>query len=98
MGFQAALVVKKLPASAGDVRDMGWIPRSGRSPGGGHGNPLQYFGPENPLDRGVWQPTVHRVAKSRTQLKQLSMHACTQPQIYSYSLTHIFIDQLLILI
>ena len=52
MGFQAALVVKKLPASAGDVRDMGWIPRSGRSPGGGHGNPLQYFGPENPLDRG----------------------------------------------
>ena len=78
MGFQAALVVKNLPANAGDVRDTGWIPRSGRPPGGGHGNPLQYFCLENPSDRGVWQPTVHRVAKSRIQLKQLSMHACTQ--------------------
>ena len=48
MGFQAALVVKNLPANAGDVRDTGWIPRSGRPPGGGHGNPLQYFCLENP--------------------------------------------------
>jgi len=45
-----ALVVKNLPANAGDVRDMGSIPRSGRSPGGGHGNPLQYSCLENPME------------------------------------------------
>ena len=48
------------------------IPRSGRSPGGGHGNLLQYSCPENPMDTGACQPTVHRVAESQTQLKQLS--------------------------
>jgi len=57
------LVVKNPPA---DVRDAGLIPRSGRSPGGGHGNPLQYSCLENPMDRGAWRATVHRVAKSRT--------------------------------
>ena len=65
-------MVKNLPANAGDVRDAGLIPRSGRSPGGGHGNPLQCSCLENPMDRGAWQATVHRVTKSRTQLKQLS--------------------------
>ena len=69
------LVVRKLPASAGDIRDLGSIPGSGRFPGGGHGNPLQYSCLENPMDRGAWQATVHRVAKIWTQLKQLSMHA-----------------------
>ena len=68
------LVVKNLPAKAGNVRDAGLIPGSGRSPGGGHGNPFQYCCLENPMDRGAWR-TVHRVAKSQTQLKQLSMHA-----------------------
>ena len=53
MGFQVALAVKNLPANAKDIRAVGWIPRSGRSPGGGHGNLLQYFCLENPLDRGV---------------------------------------------
>ena len=53
-------------------KDMGSIPRSGRSPGGGHGNPLHYSCLENPMDRGVWQATVHRVTKSRTWLKWLS--------------------------
>ena len=53
------LVVKNLPANAGDIRDMGSIPGSGRSPGGGHGNPLQYFCLENPMDRGAWWVTVH---------------------------------------
>ena len=53
-----ALVVKNLPAHAGDVRDMGSIPGSGRSSGGGHGNPLQYFYLENPVDRGPWQAIV----------------------------------------
>ena len=51
---QVALVVKNLPANAGDVRDVGSIPGLGRSPGKGHGNPLQYSCPENPMDREVW--------------------------------------------
>ena len=63
------LVVKNLPAIAGDVRDVGSIPGSGRSPGGGHGNPRQYSCLENLMDRAVWQATVHSVVKSRTQLK-----------------------------
>jgi len=69
------LVVKKPPANAGDIRDAGSIPGSGRSPGGGHGNPLQYSCLENPMDRGTWWAAVHKVAKSRTLLKQLSTHA-----------------------
>ena len=48
---QVALVVKNLPANAGDIRDSGWIPGLGRSPEGGHGNPLQYSCLENPMDR-----------------------------------------------
>ena len=63
------LAVKNLPANADDIRDAGSIPGSGRSPGGGHGNPLQYSCLENPMDRGVWRATVHRVAKRQTQLK-----------------------------
>ena len=51
----ASQVVRNLPANAGDVRDVGSIPGSGRSPGGGHGNPLQYPGLENPMDRGAWR-------------------------------------------
>ena len=66
---QVALVVKDLPANAGKRRDVGLIPRSGRYPGGGHGSPLQYSCLENPIDRGVWQAAVHRVAKSQTWLK-----------------------------
>ena len=58
-------MVKNLPASAGDARDVGWIPGSGRSPGGGHGSPLQYSCLENPMDRGAWQTTVCSVAKNR---------------------------------
>ena len=60
------LVVKNLPANAGDIRDVGLIPGSGRSPGGGNGNPLQYSCLGNPMDRGAWWATVHGVAKSRT--------------------------------
>ena len=69
-----ALVVKDLPAYAGDIRDADSIPGSGRSPGGGHGNPLQYSYLENPRDRGAWGSTVHKVAESTT-LKQLGVHA-----------------------
>ena len=66
-------MVKNPPANAGDVRDIGCIPGSGRYPGGGHGNPLQYSYLENPMDRGAWGATVHRVTQSQTQLKGLSM-------------------------
>ena len=55
---QVALVLKNLPADAGNIRDMGSIPGSGRSPGGGHGNPLQYSCLENPMDRGAWSSMV----------------------------------------
>ena len=70
-----ALVVKNLLAHAGDIKNTGSIPGSGRSPAGGHGKPLQYSCLENPLDREAWRATVHRVAESQTQLKRLSMHA-----------------------
>ena len=66
---QVALVVKNVPANAGDIRDIGSIPGSGRSLGGGHGNPLQYSCLEDPMDRGAWWATVYRVTKSHTQLK-----------------------------
>ena len=62
-------MVKNPFASAGELRDAGSIPGSGRSPGGGCGNPLQYPCLENPMDRGAQQITVHGVAKSQTQLK-----------------------------
>ena len=60
-----ALVVKNPPANAGDTRDPGSVPGSGRSPGEGHGNPLQYSCLENPMDRRAWGATVQRVAKGR---------------------------------
>jgi len=63
---QVALVLKNPPAHAGDVRDMDSIPGSGRSPGGSHGNPLQYSCLENPGDRGAWWAIVHSVSKSQT--------------------------------
>ena len=60
------LVIKNLPASAGNVRDMGSTPGLGRSPGGGHGNPLQYSCLEKSMDRGAWRETAHSVTKSWT--------------------------------
>ena len=59
---------KNLPANAGDIRELGLIPGSGRSPGGEHGNPLQYSCLENPMDRGAWRATVHGVTKNWTLL------------------------------
>ena len=68
-------MVKSLPAIQGPqetwVRNLG-----GRFPGEGHGNQLQYFCLENPIDRGAWWATIQRVAKSQIQLRQLSIHAC----------------------
>ena len=64
-----ALVVKNPPANAGDIKDVGSIPGSEGSPGGEHGNPLQYSCLENPRHRGVRQATDHKVTKSQTRLK-----------------------------
>ena len=66
---QVVLEIKNLPAKAGDVRDLGSIPGSGRSPQGGYGNPLQYSCLENLNNKGAWQAMVHRVVKSRIRLK-----------------------------
>ena len=75
---QGALVVKNLPAKAGDERGTDSVPELGRSPGGGHGSSLQYSCLKIPMDRGAWQATVHRVTKSQTRLKQMSTlnHTC----------------------
>ena len=75
-------MVKNPSAKAGDIRDMGSMPGSGRSPGRGHGNPLEYSCLENPMDRGAWQVTAHWVAKSWTRLKQLSKHAYSATVIF----------------
>ena len=69
------MVVQWLRFCAPNAGGLGSIPGSGRSPGGGHDNPLQYSCLENPMDRGAWWVTVHRVAKSQTGLKGLSTHA-----------------------
>ena len=66
------LLVKNLPANAGDIRDTSSITALGRFPGGGHGNSLKYSFLENPMDREAWWATAHGVAKSWTQLKRLS--------------------------
>ena len=76
VGLPGGSVGKESTCNAGDAGDMGSIPGLGRSPGGGHGNPLQYSCLENPMDRGAWCPRVHRVPKSRTQLKLLGTHTC----------------------
>jgi len=67
-------MVKNSPVNAGNIRDAGLILGLGRSPGEESGNPVHYSCLENPMDGEVWQVTVHRVPKSQTQLKSLSMH------------------------
>ena len=93
-GSQMALVVKNPPANTGEVRDAGSVPGLGRSPGEGHGNPLQYSCLENPMASGAWWATVHRVAKSQTRLSNL---ACMQKEcinvcmsLYMYTYAYIF--------
>ena len=63
---QVMLVLKNLPANAGDIREAGLIPELGRLPGGGHSNPLQYLCLENPTDRGAWWAIVHSVTTNQT--------------------------------
>ena len=72
MGFSGELVVKNLPANAGDLRDMGLISGLGRSPAGGNGNRLQCSCLENPRDKGAWWAAIYGVTQSQTRLKQLS--------------------------
>ena len=87
MGFPGGLVVENMSANAGDIREASAIPGSRRSPGGRHGNSLQYSCLENPTDKGAWWATVHRVAKSRTQLKWLrtAQHSTGMYLIEMYS-------------
>ena len=75
-------MVKNPSASAGDIREVGSILESGRSPGGGHGHPLQYSCLENPMDREAWRATVHRIAKSWTRLIELSMHMYLRKDVH----------------
>ena len=68
-------MVNNLLANARHIGDVGSVPGLGRSSGVGNGNPLQYYCLENPMDRGVWWATVHRVAKSRTRLSTHALRA-----------------------
>ena len=67
LDFPSGTVVKNLPANTGDAGNSGSVPVLGRSPGGRHGNPLQYSCLENSMDRGAWRATVIGEAKSQTQ-------------------------------
>ena len=77
LGLPQWLRGKESACSAAATGETGLMPGSGRSPGGRHGNPLQYSCLENSMDRGAWGATVHGVTKSRTQLNRLSKHAQT---------------------
>ena len=81
---QVAAVVNKSPAKALDIRDMGSFPGSGRSPGGGQGNPLQYSCLDNLMVRRAWWALVHGVTQSQTQLNRLSTHNMHNIIVYLY--------------
>ena len=76
-GLPGVPAIGKMPANAGDIRDMGLIPGLGRSSGGGNGNPLHYSCSENPMDRGAWQARVHGVAESDTTDSELCKYMYT---------------------
>ena len=88
LGFLGGLVVKNQPANVGDIRDTGSIPGWGRSPGGGHGNPLQYSCLENPIVREARQATVHGFTKSQTRLSTEHAWDRRKWQIYLQSLEY----------
>ena len=83
-GFLGGSVVKNVPVNARDAGDVGLIPGSGRSSGGGNGNPLQYSCLKNPIDRGAWWATVHEVTESDTT-GLLSMYTYTYHLVYQVS-------------
>ena len=83
-----ARMVKNHPADAGDIRDVGLIPESGGSPGGGHGNPLQYSCLENPMDRGTWWAIVHgsqRIGRNRSYSAQTHEGNISLPLVRKYN-------------
>ena len=80
--------IKNLPASAGEAGDVSPVPGSGRSPGGGHGNPLQSSHLENPMDRGAWQATVHRVAELDMTEATLHAHMHVLTKLQGYIVQH----------
>ena len=97
LGFPDGSVVQNLPVNAGDTGDSGLIPGSGRSPGGGNGNPLQHSCLGNPIDRGTWRATVHGVAESDMTERTASTHTCPEiPRLMNliYILYSIFYDNL----
>ena len=79
---------KESACDAGVTGGTGSTAGSGRSTGGGHGNPLQYFCLENPMDREAWWTTVHRFANSQTPLKLFSMYACMYTHTHTHTHTH----------
>ena len=83
LGYPGSSVVKNQPSNAGDKRDMGLIPGSGKFPGGGNGNLFQYLCLENSMDRGAWQATVHRFAELA-----MTEHACLQSRWLIQHLQH----------
>ena len=93
-----ALVVKNPPANAGDVGDSSVIRGSGRAPEEGHGNPLQYTCPENPMERGASRARIHGVTKGCTPLKRLSMNtkACGLLLLFFLSNSRVFLVILLV--
>ena len=78
ISFPCGAVVKNLPSIAGDTREMGSIPESGRCPGVGNDSLLQYSCLENCMDRGAWWATVHGFTKSRTQLTELNVYQASR--------------------
>ena len=84
MGLPGGVKVKNPPSNAGDIRDMDLIPRSGRFPGRGHGNPIQYSCLENPMDRGAWRATVHSIAES-----DMTESTCTHTHKYIRNITEV---------
>ena len=83
---RVALMVKSLPAKAGNITDVGSIPGPGRFPGGGHGNSLWYSCLGNLVDRGAWRVTIYRVTKNQTCRKRLSTHTLS---LYYWKSNHI---------
>ena len=89
--WEVALVVKNLPPNPEDIRDVSSIPGSGRSPGGGHGNPLRYACLENPTDRGAWQAIVYESQRVRHNWSNLMfMHPDLQPKTLEAGLSNLF--------
>ena len=84
-------MVKSPPANAGDIRDTGSISGSERSPGGGNGNPLQSSCLENPMDRGAWWATVHRMGHKELDRTEATEHACMQVFLIMASCLYLFI-------